>query len=260
MNQPAPGTRIIRGLTEPAGGRAPANKIENPPAVRWLIPPGPGELPSSPARAREPALSLLVLLIHELSQPVTALLGEMELALHFPQSEKEVRATLERCFRGLNAAAKLLLDFRALGEMNKRAVTASPLADIICKAVEGQKPVLEARACQLAWSVPAEAFIKTDPEALQKALSIILTKAINACPRGEALKLEFIECSGAAVLRFSFPRQARATPPCRIASKADPDWALAEGIIRLLGGALEFYDDHHFKPRACIDVTLILPD
>jgi hypothetical protein len=151
----------------------------------------------------------------------------------------------------------VLSDFRVLGEMNQALISFSPLVRLINNILEIQKTAPESEGCNIKWNAPAEVYIKTDREVLERALSKILTKAICACPRGETLELDFMGCLGAVMLRLSYPGQNNGVSS-PIAFETDPDWALAEAMIRLLGGALEIHGDYHRDSRTCVDVTLSL--
>lgn len=63
--------------------------------------------------AQGPAKEMIRSLVHQMSQPLTVLLGEVELALRCGRSEEELRSSLERCSASLDLLAKAVTDCRA---------------------------------------------------------------------------------------------------------------------------------------------------
>lgn len=62
--------------------------------------------------ANEPAREIVRSLVHQMSQPLTVLLGEVELALRCGRDEDELRSALERCSASLDVLAKAVKDCR----------------------------------------------------------------------------------------------------------------------------------------------------
>jgi hypothetical protein len=237
--------RIPQGGIEARGLREPCTRSGN-------------EDEANATASCRPALTLLGLLVHEISQPVTTLLGEVELALRAPRGEQEMGAALERCFQSLERVSKLIADFRAVGEMNTGVCSPSPLVKLISGVVETAKPAAELWGCQLKWSAPAEIYIKTDPEVLRAGLLKILAKTFGGCPIGKTIDLELMGGPRAAVLRLSYPRPERGKAASRTGLEADPEWILAAGMIQLLGGSLKVGSNGDLGSRTSIDIMLSL--
>ncbi|MGH9353327.1 MAG: histidine kinase dimerization/phospho-acceptor domain-containing protein [Terriglobia bacterium] len=198
----------------------------------------------------QPALKLLGLLAHQMSQPLTVLLGEVELALRFQHSEVELKGTLERCFRDLERAGRLVSDFRILGEMSNATISLVPLAELIGGIVEAHRSEAAVKGLKIDWRASENASIETDPEVLRRVLSMVLGKAVRASPPGGTLEAGLDQRLGNAQFKLSYTEagrssdgsERRARPaPSRVPVADDAEWALAESMIQLLGGAIEVY-------------------
>jgi hypothetical protein len=253
MNSSSAGIKRTDASSELALKQAP----EHEHSVEGLWPPPDGTaFPecATGSSGRQPALTLLALLLHEISQPITSLLGEIELALRLESGEREMRATFERCLRSLHRVGKLIGDFRPVGEMNEAARSRSPLAGLISQVIERMKPAAEARGCKIKWNAPAEVYIKTNAELLQAALSKILAKIINGCPPGRTIELDLVGAAATRVMRLFLPGPAGASVAYPAGLKSDPEWMLAAEIIRLLGGTIRMRGDGKLDFRTCIEV------
>lgn len=203
---------------------------------------------------RQPALKLLGLLAHQISQPLTVLLGEVELALRFQHSEAELKGTLNRCFRDLENAGRLVSDFRVLGEMSKATISFVPLVELISSVVKSQSSEAGLKDLQIDWNASEDANVETDAQVLQRALSIVLGKAVRTSPTGGTVAARLDKSHGNALFKLSYSETGRSseawekrdgTAPEGLfptqSSAGDVEWALAAGMIQLLGGSLEVY-------------------
>lgn len=212
----------------------------------------------------QPALKLMGLLAHQISQPVTVLLGEVELARQSAQGEAELRGAMERCFLHLERAARLVSDLRTVGEMSRATARLISLPEMIEQVIQAQKAGADSRGVQVDWKPPVHAFVDTDPEVLQRAISIALSRAIRGSFAGGVVKARLEESQGKAEIRFAYiqprvagsvqPHDSEAVTPASVPVVNDADWALAEGMMQLLGGSIK----HFQSAESCTCISLVL--
>jgi signal transduction histidine kinase len=202
-----------------------------------------------------PALMLLRLLIHELSQPITALLGEVELALMAPPGQQELRTTFERCLRSLESVRKVVTEFRLAGEMNETSLVTLPLVRLINRVLETHKPAAARRGCTIKWHAPREVWVISDLEVLEACLSKILIKVIDACPREGMIDVELIPGSELISLELFCSRREAGRAFASAAPQTDSEWMLPARIIQLLGGSLQIRHDLDFQVSVRITLS-----
>lgn len=197
----------------------------------------------------QPALRLMGLLAHQISQPVTVLLGEVELARQCGRGEEELKDTLERCFHHLERAARLVSDLRMVGEMSQATARWVSLVEMMDGVVEAQEAEADLKGVKIDWKTALDMAVETDPDVLQRALSIMLRRAVRATSAGGAVKTRVEEHMGDAEIRFTYS-EAKADGSKRRnhsglalnAPAADvTEWALAENMTQLLGGSLRHW-------------------
>ncbi len=218
----------------------------------------PGKLASYPlslannkAVSPQNILKLLALLAHQISQPLTVLIGEIELALRLPNGEEELRAALERCFWNAEFTSSLVGDFRTLTEMGPTLTCAAPLVEIVTRAVESNAQSADSASCNLKWRLSEELYLETDSEVLQRAISRMLAAAIDDCLPGGTLEIKLRAEGETAQLTLSYPaRQPAAAdgqplvPPVNPANlfprllETSPSLAISAAMIQALGGTL----------------------
>ncbi|MGH9344540.1 MAG: hypothetical protein ACRD19_12375 [Terriglobia bacterium] len=213
-------------------------------------------------------MRLLGLLAHQISQPLTVLLGEVELALRFQHSEAELMGTLERCFRDLEKTARLVSNFRVLGAMSKATISLAPLAELMGGVVEEQSSEAALKGMKIDWTASQDASVETDAEVLRRVLSTVLGKAVRTGLPGGAVKARLDKCQGNVQFRLSYteagrggskrrPRQdIEGAFPLRVPVADDAEWDLVEGVIQLLGGSLEVYREPGSQIRLLITLGL----
>lgn len=216
----------------------------------------------TPMPAQQPGQKLLALLIHQVSQPLTVLLGETELALQPPSSEAHLKAALEKCFRGLERLSSLIGNFRVLGEAGNATVSRVPLVRLVEQAVEIHTPGTEL----VSWSAPRnirdgnELYVRADPEVVQRALSIVFGNALASLPPERKIKIDLSSCHDGAVLTVLYPANGQAVHhgPFCVRPDGDSDWILAKEMIELLGGTLEINKIFGHVPLQWVCLTLPL--
>jgi signal transduction histidine kinase len=210
--------------------------------------------------SRQPALALLRLLIHEMSQPITTLIGEVELALALPHDEKDFKATFERCLRSLESLRRLVADFRLAGEMNEAAMVPVPLVGLINRVVETERRRAEVRECRIKWHVPVEVYITSDPEVLTFCLKKVLAKTIAACPARNTIDIELVRGADVMLLEVSYPVSEPSEAASSATLEADLEWTLAARMIQLLGGSLNVRCHKHLDLRTSVQITLFVAE
>jgi signal transduction histidine kinase len=212
-----------------------------------------------PGNSRQPALTLLRLLIHEISQPITALLGEVEFALRTPRGEKELQATFERCLRRLESVRRLVSDFRVAGEMNEAAIATVPLVGLINGVLETARPAAEVRHCTIRWHAPAEVDVASDPEVLEACLTKVLAKIIDACPTGKTIDVKLLSGTEVMLLEVSYPGPESEGAHSSATLETDSGWMLSAQMIQLLGGSLNIRQDLSSGFQVCVNIRLVPP-
>ncbi|MGH9446365.1 MAG: hypothetical protein ACRD3O_11660, partial [Terriglobia bacterium] len=213
-------------------------------------------------------LKLFALLVHQISQPLTVLVGEIEMALRLPECGKPLRAALERCSSNLELTTRLVGDFRTLSEMGPAVIRTTPLAALITQVVEATAGSAEAAGHQLKWRPRKEFYLRTDSEILQKALSKLIAEAAGDCLPGGTLEISLANATDAARLTFSYPERESAAakakrPAPRIQGpsmfsrlpETSPDVALSKTMIEALGGSLEVLRPSGSERRTRIQIT-----
>lgn len=210
----------------------------------------------------QPALKLMRLLAHQISQPITVLLGEVELARQCARGEEELKDTLERCFHHLESAARLVSDLRMAGEMSQATTRLVSLTEMMEGVVEAQESEADLKDVRIDWKTTLDAVVETDPDILQRVLSIAMRRAIRATPHGSVLKARLEErIEGAEILltyneaKADGLKQHNDSGLAFLAPPADgAEWALAENMTLLLGGSLRYW--RNSGSRASVSLVL----
>ncbi|HEV2418339.1 MAG TPA: HAMP domain-containing sensor histidine kinase [Terriglobia bacterium] len=212
----------------------------------------------------QPALKLIGLLAHQMSQPLTVLLGEVELALRFQHSEAELKGTFERCFRDLERMARLVSDFRTVGAMSEATISRVPVAEMMDGVIAAHLSEAELKGLSLDYKASPGASVETDPEVLQRVFSTVLGSAVRMSPPGGSVQVRLDKCRGEVQFRLSYMEatsngsKQRFGPALqdtfRVPLADDVEWALVEGMIQLLGGVLKVY--RSAGPRIHLSLTL----
>ncbi|MGH9326163.1 MAG: sensor histidine kinase [Terriglobia bacterium] len=212
--------------------------------------------------AQQPGQKLLALLIHQVSQPLTVLLGEAELALQSYSGEAGLRAALEKCFRGLERLSNMVGNFRVLEEAERPAISTVPLLGLVEQAVEFHVE----RAESVRWSIPRNIrngnvlYVRTDREVVERALSILFSNArASFVPEGK-LEIELSSPHNRAVLTVLYPANGEAGHLGHFSTRPDSgaDWIPAKEMVRLLGGTLEINKIFGYVPKQWVCLTLPL--
>jgi signal transduction histidine kinase len=144
-------------------------------------------------------------LSHELRTPLNVMLGWVQL-LKTGSADTEVYSraidAIERSARTQKKLVEDLLDISRIVNDNLQ-VTMQPLdpASVVRPAVEGMRPVAEARNIDLSLQVDADgSIINGDKERLQQVVDNLLSNAIKFTPEGGAVNVSLTKKDGSCII------------------------------------------------------------
>jgi two-component system, OmpR family, sensor kinase len=129
---------------------------------------------------------------HELRGPLTALRGELDLALKRPRGPDEYQATLQRCraevIRLSHLATDLLTLARNEAGLNAQERVDTDLRVIAERVLDRFRSAAEARGVRLAVTGEA-AIVKGDPGMLERVVSNLVDNAVKHVPEAGAVEV-----------------------------------------------------------------------
>jgi two-component system OmpR family sensor kinase len=132
---------------------------------------------------------------HELRGPLTALRGELDLALKRERTPEEYRATLTRCreevVRLTRVATDLLTLARNEAGLTPQDTTEVDLRLVAERVVERFQAVAAERGLRFVLSGPA-AVVRGDPAMLERVVGNLIENAVKHSPAGGAITLEIV--------------------------------------------------------------------
>ena len=208
---------------------------------------------------------------HELRGPLTALRGELDLALKRDRSPSEYRAALERCREEVIRLTRMATDLLTLAR-NEAGLNAQDQAEVdlrlVAERVVGRYQAVAAeRGLRFTLSGPA-AVVRGDPAMLERIVSNLVDNAVNHSPSGEAITLEIasgdpvgltVRDTGPGIPQGDqaqlFSRFFRGDSPDRDSHSTGLGLAIAKAAAEAHGGRLEFKGN---DPGAVFSLTLPL--
>jgi two-component system OmpR family sensor kinase len=209
---------------------------------------------------------------HELRSPLTALYGELSLAMRRERSRDEYRKTIEQSLdasRNLKALAEDLLSLARLGTEPRPAgetvaieEVAAAAASAVSEAARHQSVTLDIQAGQ--------AQVRGRAADLQRMLRNLLENALRHCPAGAVVSLRARTSERKVILRVcdqgpgvAPEERARVFEPFFRGAHERADHhvgaglglTIARDIARLHGGDVTLLDAGS-RPGACFEVTL----
>jgi len=141
---------------------------------------------------QDESLSLLAAVAHQLSQPLTALRGTLELACLRARSGAEYRSAIEKALESAEHLAWLVESLRELAEAEAPAgdLTLVDLAQMTDNALEDLRPLAATRRVLIESQVEKGLQAQTHPEHLYQALLKVVHHAILHSPPGKKVRLE----------------------------------------------------------------------
>lgn len=197
-----------------------------------------------------PAPALLRAIVHELSQPLTACRGALELALLKAKSSGEFRKGCEKAFAAAERMVTILQTVQELAEVSALPGRSVPVElTTLARHVVGElAPLAEARGVIVSLENAPKTIAQTDEERLSHALLKVLHLAILRSPKHGRVQVSFAARAEGAWLSIQDEGRplAGARPPERASGggsdaegvAADLDLAVARQAIESLGGSL----------------------
>jgi signal transduction histidine kinase len=159
-------------------------------------PSSPGARVATGSRGQEAgqdeSLSLLAAVAHQLSQPLTALRGTLELACFKARSAAEYRSAIEKALESAEHLAWLVESLRELAEAEALAgdPALTDLAQVTESALEDLRPLAAMRGVLIESQVGKGLQTQTYPEHLYQALVKVVHYAILHSPPGKKVRME----------------------------------------------------------------------
>jgi heavy metal sensor kinase len=210
---------------------------------------------------------------HELRTPVTAILGQAELALNRPRTPQAYQATLTRIQHEAERMQRLIGRMLTLArvESGRQQLTVAPtdVARLVHTLVDTVQPQAEAKGLMLTANTPASLTILTDADSLTQILLNLLENAISYTDEG---RIDLTLTTNADQLCLTISDTGRGIPPDHLPYifqpfyRADPSRSQSQGgvglglaltyeLAQLLGGNTEVTSE----PQAGTTFTLTLP-
>lgn len=170
-------------------------------------------------RTRPRSSDLAATLVHQLSQPLTVLQGEMELVLQSEHTAAEYRALLEASLIELDRLSRVVHSFREMEEMRRPASGSHdvPLVEVVSRAAEVLTPIADRLGVGIQIRAERECYVKTSWSRFEKAITKTLDRALARSPRRSDIEIAVSTNKHAAIVAISDQG------PC---STEDLDWSV----------------------------------
>jgi two-component system OmpR family sensor kinase len=141
---------------------------------------------------------------HELRSPLTALRGELEVALRRPRGEEEYRQVLESALEEVDRLSRISEDLLTLarsdsGVMKPRFVDES-LDRVLGSCVSRVSSLAERRRVSLEVDAEGDLRVPHDPDLMGRLVQNLLDNALEHVPEGGAIRISGKKAEGALVL------------------------------------------------------------
>ncbi|GEM_PF-4038788 len=200
-------------------------------------------------------LDLLSALVHELSQPLTVLMGEFELAASCPPDVGESRDLIERSLAEINRVTACMIMFRDLGPVpDPKQVLPVSLDELLKRLCDYLAPAAESQGSRIEFSGLPPLSVRVQGRRLQLIFSRLMQKMLDIGGTASLLKVSLKPQMGMAsvvlcvdcvdseshlsggVPSAILPDSAREMP---IINPKDPDWVLGRWVAESSGGSFE---------------------
>jgi signal transduction histidine kinase len=142
--------------------------------------------------SRDWCLRLISKLIHEMSQPLTTLAGEMQLALQDDTAaEAQYRAVLETCLPQVERLHHLVRRLREFAQVERSVEPGSgaSLLGAISGAIETFRPLAESKRVKITARVESDPVVAISAERLRQVVHHMLSLAVERSPAGAEVRL-----------------------------------------------------------------------
>jgi heavy metal sensor kinase len=206
---------------------------------------------------------------HELRGPLTALRGELDLALKRDRSSEEYRAALTRCREEVVRLTRLATDLLTLARseagLAPQEQTEVDLRTVAERVTARYQAIAAEQGLRVALEGPA-ALVRGDPAMLERVVSNLVDNAVKHSPAGGAVHVAIqlddtvrltVRDQGPGVPREHqsqlFDRFFRGPSPRRNGDSTGLGLAIAKAAAEAHGGRLEFRGN---DPGAVFQLTL----
>jgi len=230
----------------------------------------PGDEPAG--RIHTACTECLGTLAHQLSQPLTALRGSMELALLAERSAAGYRAALNQAldltghFAYLIASLRELAEAAAPGGVPQRVL----LGAVVGEAVEELRGLAASRRVETVLAVSEELPVWVPLERLRDAVLRLLQHVIQGSPEKGVIQISLSKSNGRACLAIMLPGQGarrgnRETGRSasslgrrfsEAAEEGNLEWAIAQTLVEAMRGTLQVDSGAPQGVRHCLCLPL----
>jgi signal transduction histidine kinase len=216
------------------------------------------------------SLKLLSAFAHEISQPLTVIAGEIQLALLGAHPEAEYRKVLERCALQSRRSIKLVGQLRELrrAEGPVDANCSTGIVEVVRECADLIRPLADSKHVTLTSDARDDYTVAVPAETLRWTVCQILKFAVHRSPNGGEVSAGVTKLCGQVACRVS--DRSPLPPPDELAHLLDPltrnatqtlrfadshlEWCLAKRAVQACGGTFDVAGG----ADAC-SVTLALP-
>ena len=130
---------------------------------------------------------------HEIRSPLTALRGQIEVALRRPRPQEEYRRVLEECLEEVLRLSRLAEDLMSLARADAGVLEARrerlDLRDLVRHLLGRFRVRVEEKDLRVSLDAPAEVRVTGDPDLLSRLLENLVDNAIIHSPRMEEVRV-----------------------------------------------------------------------
>jgi len=194
---------------------------------------------------------LLSVLLHEMSQPLTVLAGEIQLLLLDHHPESEYREVLQQCAAETDRLSLLLALLRELAEAERPPDYAerASVKDALRESVELLRPLGESKGVKFSLEVSSDNHVTVTAERLRKVLLHTLKSAVDRSPNGSQVRVVLLSSPPDVICRVtdmgSVPSAedvARLLDPLATAGRLSLldsrlEWCIAKRMAEACGGS-----------------------
>ncbi len=182
--------RITEQVSRTAGrhpGPSPARAAEALGHLERALEAFGGDIVQSQRTSRE----FLSAVAHQLSQPLTALRGTLELALMKRAEAADSRRTFQDALDQADRIVQLTRSLRELAEAEQSwdPGKQTPLSVVLGEVTLDMRPVAEAQHVRLEVSGPGEVYVTANPQRLQQAILYLIGHAIQQAEENGAVQV-----------------------------------------------------------------------
>jgi len=137
---------------------------------------------------------------HELRSPLTAMRGELEVALRRERSAEEYRATLESALEEVMRLTRITEDLLTLARSDAGAIAPhrerTDLEDVVRRVVDRLDSTAAAREVRVVVDVPSDLSAEVDPDLVGRLLWNLVENGVEHTPPGTTVEIEARRVAG----------------------------------------------------------------